>query len=65
MRWSLASVFTSSSADVEARFFSEESRNDGTGLLALQFGLLMLVTGRTLSSIEGVGRLVFLTAAVY
>jgi NhaP-type Na+/H+ or K+/H+ antiporter len=36
--------------------------NDGTGLLALQFGLLMLVTGRTPSFIEGIGRLVFLTA---
>src|ERR1700745_3284314 len=35
--------------------------NDGTGLLALQFGLLMLVTGHTPSVVEGVGRLVFLT----
>ena len=35
--------------------------NDGTGLLALQFGLLMLMTGRTPSVVEGVGRLVFLT----
>jgi monovalent cation/hydrogen antiporter len=35
--------------------------NDGTGLLALQFGLLMLVTGHTPSIVERVGRLVFLT----
>src|SRR5271163_3564175 len=41
---------------------AESLVNDGTGLLALQFGLLMLVTGRTPSFIEGVGRLVFLTA---
>jgi Na+/H+ antiporter len=41
---------------------AESLVNDGTGLLALQFGLLMLVTGRTPSIIEGVGRLFFLTA---
>ena len=41
---------------------AESLVNDGTGLLALQFGLLMLVTGRTPTLIEGVGRLVFLTA---
>ena len=41
---------------------AESLVNDGTGLLALQFGLLMLVTGRTPSVIEGIGRLVFLTA---
>ena len=40
---------------------AESLVNDGTGLLALQFGLLMLVTGRTPSIVEGVGRLVFLT----
>ena len=38
---------------------AESLVNDGTGLLALQFGLLMLMTGRTPSVIEGVGRLVF------
>jgi Na+/H+ antiporter len=40
---------------------AESLVNDGTGLLALQFGLMMLVTGRTPSFIEGVGRLFFLT----
>jgi Na+/H+ antiporter len=40
---------------------AESLVNDGTGLLALQFGLLMLVTGRTPSMVEGMGRLVFLT----
>ena len=40
---------------------AESLVNDGTGLLALQFGLLMLMTGRTPSVIEGIGRLVFLT----
>jgi len=40
---------------------AESLVNDGTGLVALQFGLLMLVTGRTPSVVEGVGRLVFLT----
>jgi CPA1 family monovalent cation:H+ antiporter len=40
---------------------AESLVNDGTGLLALQFGLLMLVTGHTPSVLEGVGRLVFLT----
>jgi CPA1 family monovalent cation:H+ antiporter len=39
---------------------AESLVNDGTGLLALQFGLLMLVTGRIPSVVEGVGRLVFL-----
>lgn len=39
---------------------AESLVNDGTGLLALQFGL-MLMTGRTPSVVEGVGRLVFLT----
>jgi monovalent cation/hydrogen antiporter len=40
---------------------AESLVNDGTGLLALQFGLVMLMTGRTPSVVEGVGRLVFLT----
>jgi Na+/H+ antiporter len=40
---------------------AESLVNDGTGLLALQFGVLMLVTGRTPSVVEGVGRLIFLT----
>ena len=40
---------------------AESLVNDGTGLLALQFGLLILMTGRTPSVVEGVGRLVFLT----
>ena len=40
---------------------AESLVNDGTGLLALQFGLTMLVTGRTPSIVEGVGRLFFLT----
>jgi monovalent cation/hydrogen antiporter len=39
---------------------AESLVNDGTGLLALQFGLAILVTGRTPSILEGVGRLVFL-----
>ena len=39
---------------------AESLFNDGTGLLALQFGLSMLLTGRTPSLVEGVGRLFFL-----
>lgn len=39
---------------------AESLVNDGTGLVALQFGLLLLMTGRTPSPIETVGRLVFL-----
>jgi monovalent cation/hydrogen antiporter len=39
---------------------AESLVNDGTGLLALQFGLAILMTGRTPSIVEGVGRLVFL-----
>jgi monovalent cation/hydrogen antiporter len=39
---------------------AESLVNDGTGLLALQFGLAILMTGRTPSILEGVGRLVFL-----
>src|SRR6202789_393637 len=42
---------------------AESLVNDGTGLLALQFGLAMLMTGRTPSVVEGVGRLVFLIGA--
>jgi Sodium/hydrogen exchanger family len=40
---------------------AESLVNDGTGLLALQFVLTMLITGRTPSAIEGIGRLFFLT----
>jgi Na+/H+ antiporter len=39
---------------------AESLVNDGTGLVALQFGLLILMTGRTPSIVETVGRLVFL-----
>ena len=39
---------------------AESLVNDGTGLVALQFGLLLLATGRTPSPIETVGRLFFL-----
>jgi CPA1 family monovalent cation:H+ antiporter len=39
---------------------AESLVNDGTGLLALQFGLAILMTGRTPSIVEGVGKLVFL-----
>src|SRR5580692_901853 len=42
---------------------AESLVNDGTGLLALQFGLAMLMTGRTPSLVEGTGRLVFLIGA--
>ncbi len=42
---------------------AESLVNDGTGLLALQFGLAMLMTGRTPSIVEGCGRLVFLIGA--
>jgi CPA1 family monovalent cation:H+ antiporter len=40
---------------------AESLVNDGTGLVALQLGLLVLVTGRTPSIIESLGRLVYLT----
>ncbi len=40
---------------------AESLINDGTGLLALQFGLAVLATGTTPSFIEGVGQLLFLT----
>lgn len=39
---------------------AESLVNDGTGLVALQFGLLILLTGRTPSPIETAGRLIFL-----
>jgi monovalent cation/hydrogen antiporter len=39
---------------------AESLVNDGTGLVALQFGLLLLATGRTPSPVETMGRLVFL-----
>ena len=39
---------------------AESLVNDGTGLLALQFGLAILMTGRTPPIIEGVGRLGYL-----
>ena len=42
---------------------AESLVNDGTGLLALQFGLAMLMTGRSPSIVEGCGRLVFLIGA--
>jgi CPA1 family monovalent cation:H+ antiporter len=42
---------------------AESLVNDGTGLLALQFGLAILMTGRTPSIVEGVGKLVFLIGA--
>ncbi len=41
---------------------AESLVNDGTGLLALQFGVTVLLTGQTPSVIEAVGQLVFLTA---
>jgi CPA1 family monovalent cation:H+ antiporter len=40
---------------------AESLVNDGTGLLALQFGLAILITDRTPSVVEGAGQLVFLT----
>ena len=39
---------------------AESLVNDGTGLVALQFGLLILMTGRTPSIVETGGRLIFL-----
>jgi len=39
---------------------AESLVNDGTGLLALQFGLAILVQGRTPGVVEGVGRLLYL-----
>jgi Na+/H+ antiporter len=39
---------------------AESLVNDGTGLVALQFGLLILMTGRTPSVVETAGRLIFL-----
>ena len=42
---------------------AESLVNDGTGLLALQFGLMLLVQGETPGVLEGVGRLLFLMGA--
>ena len=39
---------------------AESLVNDGTALVALQYGLLLFLTGKTPSPIESVGRLVFL-----
>jgi monovalent cation/hydrogen antiporter len=39
---------------------AESLVNDGTGLVALQLGLMVLLTGRTPSVLESAGRLVFL-----
>jgi hypothetical protein len=44
---------------------AESLVNDGTGLLALQFGLTILITGRTPSIVEGVGKRVFLIGGVF
>ncbi|MGI4853401.1 MAG: Na+/H+ antiporter [Janthinobacterium lividum] len=41
---------------------AESLVNDATGLLALQFGVTILMTDRTPGFVEGVGRFVFLTA---
>ena len=41
---------------------AESLVNDATGLLALQFGVVILTTGQYPSFIEGVGRFVFITA---
>lgn len=46
---------------VVALLEAESLVNDGTGLLALQFGLAILLRGQVPSFVEGVGRLVFLT----
>lgn len=43
---------------------AESLVNDGTGLVALQFGLLILMTGRTPSIVETVGRLVLIGGGV-
>jgi Na+/H+ antiporter len=42
---------------------AESLVNDGTGLLALQFGLAILVQGRAPGVIEGAGRLLYLVGA--
>lgn len=47
---------------VAALLEAESLINDGTGLLALQFGLIILAVGRTPSVVDAVGHLVFLTA---
>ncbi len=46
---------------VVALLEAESLVNDATGLLALQFGVTILLTGRTPGFVEGVGRFVFLT----
>ncbi len=46
---------------VVALLEAESLVNDATGLLALQFGVTILLTGRTPTFVEGVGRFVFLT----
>lgn len=40
---------------------AESLVNDGTGLVALQFGLILLLSGRTPGVVESAGRLFFLT----
>jgi Na+/H+ antiporter len=42
---------------------AESLVNDGTGLLALQFGLAILVQGRAPGVVEGAGRLLYLVGA--
>ncbi len=42
---------------------AESLVNDGTGLLAFQFGLMILMQGRSPGVVEGVGRLAFLMGA--
>lgn len=41
---------------------AESLVNDGTGLLAFQFGLAILLSGHSPTVVEGVGRLVYLSA---
>ena len=42
---------------------AESLVNDGTGLLAFQFGLMILMQGRSPSVVDGIGRLAFLMGA--
>ena len=42
---------------------AESLLNDGTGLLALQFGLVILVQGRVPGFVDGLGRLLYLVGA--
>ncbi|MGI4755564.1 MAG: Na+/H+ antiporter [Janthinobacterium lividum] len=46
---------------VVALLEAESLVNDATGLLALQFGVTILLTGRTPTFVEGIGRFIFLT----